>query len=334
MARINIEDSLFRDSRWLKLLLKVGCEYKAIGLITRAWMLAQDTWLEHKSIPFDQWNKDLDVLVEVGFAEIEEKSFYIKGSKDAFAWLEQRSNSGKKNKRPLTTDERPLTGDEPLTLIPTLTLTPSLIQPQSLNLNTIAATTIVDRAPVKKSSTKKIKKDEPVKNSQLVKKAYSDSFKLKYGSDPVWSVAENVAANRLITAVGLDQAIMLAEYYPTYIDPWHVKLRHSFSQLVKNMHQIKTDMQNMKHLVDARLHEKNFDEKVDDYDHKKKVEHLRQQSELSRLAYELAVKDEPNLKDYQFDFEKFLEEKNIPANTPYHELKEILLNKNVKEISA
>ena len=340
MARINIEDSLFRDSRWLKLLLKVGCEYKSIGLITRAWMLAQDTWLEHRSIPFSLWNKDLDILIEVGFAEIRDKSFYIKGSQIAFAWLEQRSNSGKKGgeakaKRSSSGRQAIVSGSKPLTLTLIPTLTPTLNLTQSLNLNTIAATTSVDRAPVKNPVNKKPKKTEaPVKNSQLVKKAYFDSFKNKYGTDPVWSVKENVAANRLITSVGLDLAVKLAEYYPNYIDPWHVKLRHSFGQLESNAHQVMTDMQNIKHLVHARNHQKTFDEKSDDFAHKEKMQTLKQKEEIENIAFELAKKEYPSLKEYEFNLNKFLISKNISPDIPHGQLKVILLNKSLKEIIA
>lgn len=199
----------------------------------------------------------------------------------------------------------------------------------------IAMTTCVDHALPKNESNKKIKKNtEVVKNSQLVKKAYSDSFKIKYGSDPVWSVKENVAANRLITSIGIDQAIELAGYYPNYIEPWHVKMRHSFVQLEKNANQVLTDMRNIKHLINARNQNKTLDEKSEEYAHKEKMLLLGQKEELGNIAFNWAKREFPNLKDRDFDYDKFLESKNISPQTPYHELKEILLAKNLKEISA
>lgn len=97
MARINIEDSLFTDPRWQDLLIKTGCKHKALGLITSAWILAQKHWVQHKSVPKKTWSKDLDILIEVELAErLNDGSVYVKGSKSAFGWLEQRSNAGKK----------------------------------------------------------------------------------------------------------------------------------------------------------------------------------------------------------------------------------------------
>ena len=82
MARINIEDSLFKDRRFLKLLTKLGCEYKALGMISSAWILAQENWLKYKCIPEKAWPKDLDILIEVELAErIEGGDVYVKGSR-------------------------------------------------------------------------------------------------------------------------------------------------------------------------------------------------------------------------------------------------------------
>ena len=97
MARINIEDHLFKDSRWNKLLIKTQCEYKALGLVTTAWIIAQEHWLDHKGVPAKAWPKELNILIETEFATRKaDDSVYVKGSRKAFAWLEQRSEAGKK----------------------------------------------------------------------------------------------------------------------------------------------------------------------------------------------------------------------------------------------
>jgi len=125
MARINIEDSLFRDDRWMRLLLICGDRYKALGIITSAWILAQENWISHKSIPKKAWSKDLDVLIDVELAEtLENGDIYVKGSKNNFKWLEQRVNAGKLgglSKRPLSDRLLPLEPAKPLTLTPSLT---------------------------------------------------------------------------------------------------------------------------------------------------------------------------------------------------------------------
>lgn len=95
MARINIEESLYRDTRWLRLVAKVGCEYKALGMITTAWTLAQRHWLAKGMVPEKVWPKDLDLLIEFELANRIEGGVYVKGSKTAFKWLEQRSAAGR-----------------------------------------------------------------------------------------------------------------------------------------------------------------------------------------------------------------------------------------------
>lgn len=138
MARINIEDSLFTDSRWLNLVIMVGCQYKALGYLTKAWILAQRHWIEYGSIPSKAWPKEFDVLIDAEFADPNaDGSVYIKGSTKAFAWLLQRSKAGKTvtpkrldqlsdarlrkqekhTERALNGTERKLNGSEPLVLV-------------------------------------------------------------------------------------------------------------------------------------------------------------------------------------------------------------------------
>lgn len=101
MARINIENSLFKDARFLDLIIHCGCRFKALGLITSAWILAQEHWLKYRAIPKKAWAKELDILVKLELAEpLENGDIYVKGSKKAFSWLEQKSEAGRKGGRP------------------------------------------------------------------------------------------------------------------------------------------------------------------------------------------------------------------------------------------
>lgn len=186
-----------------------------------------------------------------------------------------------------------------------------------------AAPVVGNKKQIVKAS---LPKNTVEKESSQLKSIYTKSFREKYGTDPVWSVKEYTLANKLIKDVGIDNAKRLSAYYPTYIDTWHFKQRHPFSLLVLQSHKVLTDMQNIKHVVDARIHEKDFDEKVEQFDHESKMAELRRASELSRIAYKWALVDSPNLRDYQFEYEKFIESKGIDGNLPYNELKQILLD--------
>lgn len=126
MARINIEDSFYRDHRFINLLQLGYRYYEALGLAVGAWSLAQKYYLktEHGLIPHTAWDSSgFEVFEKVGLAERRENGVYMKGSEEQFAWLKQRSNAGKnsaqRSKNPndrSTTVQRETTVEQPLTL--------------------------------------------------------------------------------------------------------------------------------------------------------------------------------------------------------------------------
>ena len=102
MARINIEDSIFKDTRFFDLSLKLGSKRTALGALVEAFILAQQYFLKSSDhlIPLEKWKeqKISDELIEVGLAEMVDDGIYVKGSKEQFGWLKQKSEAGKKNR--------------------------------------------------------------------------------------------------------------------------------------------------------------------------------------------------------------------------------------------
>jgi hypothetical protein len=101
MARINIEDSLFKHNGFTKLLLKLGSRRAALGALVEAFMLAQEHFLSDASerlIPLSEWKRQeiADEIIESGLAEVREKGIYVFGSNEQFAWLLQKQNAGRK----------------------------------------------------------------------------------------------------------------------------------------------------------------------------------------------------------------------------------------------
>ena len=99
MARINIDDSLYTDSRFVKLVLLLKDYDRAIGSIVRAWTVAQKHFVTpEKMIPLDAWKRqDLrDEIIEVGLAERVGDFVRICGAEEQFAWITQRINAGRK----------------------------------------------------------------------------------------------------------------------------------------------------------------------------------------------------------------------------------------------
>lgn len=100
MARINIEDSLFKDPRFMKLMIKVWDRHKALGMVTDAYILAQQHYLNEESgrlIPLESWaHSELgDALILCGLAVAEKEGIYVCGSEKQFKWLLQRQNAGR-----------------------------------------------------------------------------------------------------------------------------------------------------------------------------------------------------------------------------------------------
>lgn len=364
MARINIEDSLYRDNRFYNLCVKLGSKRAAIGALIEAWTLAQKFVSPEnpKGItPFRDWVEQ-DIAPEILETNLARKTsedlIEVAGGEEQFDWLvkaiiNSRKGGEARAKKSKLKNEAVQTPSEagrlpqvnlrypepsPLTLTPTLSLTynnnlaNSIIAAGSDD-QPLRADVIPISSEVKKTRKQK-KKESPTLASQSIKKVYCESFKSRYKSEPAWAAKENVAANALIANVGFDRAVELAEYYPTYIDPWHVKQRHPFALLASQYHKVLTDMQNIKHVVDARLHEKNFDEKVEEFGHRSEMEVLKQKAEIENIAFEWAKKEQPNLKERDFFYKEFLKTKNIDPELPYLQLKNILGEISKKEITA
>lgn len=99
MARINIDDSIHSDHRFIALMIALGGDYyKAIGLLVSAWKLGQKHHKEEESdglIPHEVWaGSPFEKILECGLAEKKEKGVYVKGGKKQFGWLEQKSSAG------------------------------------------------------------------------------------------------------------------------------------------------------------------------------------------------------------------------------------------------
>ncbi len=98
MARINIEDKLWKDRRFQNLLIKLGDRQKAKGCIVELWTLAQENWFPNRNlIPLkDFHDSELQPAADVGLAEVRQDGVFAVGSEKAFEWLFERQDSGRK----------------------------------------------------------------------------------------------------------------------------------------------------------------------------------------------------------------------------------------------
>lgn len=98
VARINVEDSLFKDARFFDLVVALGSKTMALGACVEAWIVAQRFWkLAKNGIPRSEWvtQKLNDALISAGLADDRGDFIYVRGSAAHFAWLHKNVESGK-----------------------------------------------------------------------------------------------------------------------------------------------------------------------------------------------------------------------------------------------
>lgn len=100
VARINIEDSLFRDRRFLQLCIAVGDPDRALGMMVNAWLTAFDYWKQdRKNIPRLAWLERClnNSIIECGLARIvNEDEIYVCGTREHHDWYHQRVAAGRR----------------------------------------------------------------------------------------------------------------------------------------------------------------------------------------------------------------------------------------------
>jgi hypothetical protein len=114
MARINVEDSIYKDTRFLELTQKTGSFEMALGSLVRVWSTAQEYFLKaNGGIPQDIWDRQKlrNEVIDCGLAYCINGQVFVEGAEKQFGWLRQRSNAGKKPKtrKQDVTKERSLT---------------------------------------------------------------------------------------------------------------------------------------------------------------------------------------------------------------------------------
>lgn len=251
MARINIEDSIYKDHRFVALMQKTGDYWKALGLLVGAWSLAQKHYLDESNdrlIPFKDWQRTcFEVLVEVGLAEVREKGIYIKGADSQFGWLVQRSNAGKssaqsrKSMNDRSTDvQRKATVEQPLTLTLTPTLTPTL---KNSNIKTPAV-------------RKKLTPDQSELNSKIWQ-AYSQAYHLRYKVEPTRNDRTNSQISSLRQRLGVD-ALEIVKFYLRHNDKYYIQKLHPIGLCLHDAEALATQWKRGQAVTeaDARAHQK------------------------------------------------------------------------------
>lgn len=133
MARLNIEDSLVNDERFIFVSSKIG-RYQAMGQFVFIAKLAQRYWIDGMLIPESVYNlgEFSDAFFSSGLVEKRENGVYLRGSEEHFAWILSKRENGQKGGRPRKSNDLRKANEteskanesyeNPLTLSPALSL--------------------------------------------------------------------------------------------------------------------------------------------------------------------------------------------------------------------
>lgn len=246
MARINIEDSLFTDERFLDLIVKAGNQHLAKGMVLSAFMLAQKTWIEFRGIPIDRWPEDLNLLIETKIASVSGGLVSVIGSKEQFAWLDQKSQAGKKggkSKSPKklknlaqnskrdrneteTKPKREVNVPKPLTL--SLSLTTNSFSNSNSNSNSFSEVPSEPDEP----ATQPAENGDKKLNS-LIWESFRSAYVLRYKAEPVRNAKINSIVANLRKRLGED-AVAVVQFYVGSNNGFYLSKTHGLEFCLKD----------------------------------------------------------------------------------------------------
>lgn len=263
MARINIEDSLYKDRRFINLYIRLQSIEAALGALVRAWAVAQQFYtIDDRRIPRAEWDKQglMNEIIEVGLASEENGRIRVSGADAQFGWLLQRAEAGRKGglsrgKKSHDIPEEvrcflresnasadkaeakhPPSGANPPSL--TLSLTPPLTHSSDSVSDSLAASEILAAAP------KKVRRKESEAVIELRRRTweeYSSAYHARWTQYPVVNAKTRSQIKSLVERVG-GEAPDLARFYVRHNDSFFVKDCHPVGLLLLKCEGLLTQM--------------------------------------------------------------------------------------------
>ncbi|MGE3608035.1 MAG: hypothetical protein AB7I27_00505 [Bacteriovoracaceae bacterium] len=268
MARINIEDGLYKDNRFYKLSFLLGSKREALGALVEAWTVAQSKVSQDNPegvFSVDEWEaQDLaQEIITAKLATIKDGMVSMVGAKKNFAWLLQKSEAGKKsserkleslkaarekrwgtkgkdqNDRSDNVNDRStyVNTSEALTLTPSLT--PSLSLDHTLDQNNIA--------PVPKGKDAKRKKTTPEVETDFAQacratwESYSNAYKKRYGVDALRNAKANGQIKSFVLRIGQQESPQVAEFYLSHNSAKYISSAHSVGAMLYDAEKLRTE---------------------------------------------------------------------------------------------
>jgi len=292
LARINIDDSLFKDNRFTDLCIALGSRRLALGAVVEAFVLAQQqVSIENPTgiVPEEKWIEQ-SIAPEIQrcrLAELKDGHFELVGAKEQFSWLLQRKiaalkggevSAGRRMERsdraPTEADRQPESagisrgvpeqaGANPLT--PSLSLAPSPDSSTS-SVSTSGELPGAQSDPAQGSADPEVK--DPKKKSRSRKApalddpdlglrrstwdAYADAYIRRWSYAPARNAKTNRLVKELVQLVGAD-APPLVTFYLSHSKRFYVECSHALGPCVSDYQALLTQMRRGQQITGAHL---------------------------------------------------------------------------------
>lgn len=265
MARINFEERIFKDQGFQDLMIAVQSRIMAKGIVVELFQLAQEFWFPNcLPIPMDRFKAaGLPEILYApgGLAELRDGGVYVRGSKDAFAWLFQKSAAGSAPKKPRKS-KRTITGvstrtvsksdvNESERLESSLLSSPysSLSSPSSL-LNTPSSSSLDSL-----SGVASLAPDEPLSAITKTWRAYKTAYAQRYGQQPAWGPKAAGQLKEFCKQIPETDAPSVAEFYVRHPKTIYIESMSSIGLMVRDATALRTQWLNGKPLTDGMVSE-------------------------------------------------------------------------------
>lgn len=265
MARLNIEDTLWKDFRFQELMVKVGSRHAAKGMIVELWTLAQEYWFPNKQyIPAEKITEaGLHAVIDAGLAVLKpEGGYFAVGSEKAFDWLFEKQKSGlasaearrakygtaqpsekktprtrKKAEQPRTDVQRTLTAVEHTPNGPEHARSSLLLSPSSLLSSPAQALTQTQEPYSVGGDAAAPSASGKVNPVGVFLGAYRSAFRGRYGNGARLDIGKQATGRiqQLLADVPLERACALIEAYCGMNDSWFMTRGHDLETFMQNL---------------------------------------------------------------------------------------------------
>lgn len=280
MPRINIEDSIFKDARFIELCIKTGSVNTALGELVFVWMTAQKYFLSHGEIPNDVWVKQKlsKNVLEVNLAERSLTGVRVCGQNDQFSWIQQASNAGKKSaeKRSKTKRNRQPKRPTGVDFLPNARST-GVQGPCTSSSFSSSFSTSTSGSKGYGEGVNPVTVTQKEAPTNVVWNSYSNAYFSRYGTEPVRNGVVNSQLTNFLKRVGQSEAPDIASFYLTHNANFYVQKMHPVGLLLMDAEKLRTEWatgtqvtsHGAKALDRTQANKNVFQELSDEYERKK-----------------------------------------------------------------